>query len=104
MKQLALVVAGVVIALGLAAPAGAYPETDRRYLESLSSDGIVVYDTARAINDAYAICARLDAGWRKSRVIDDILLYNPGFYGNRDLGISMMVSAYWYYCPWHRTN
>lgn len=102
MKRIALIVAAITVALSLAVPAGAYPGGDARFLDSLDRRGIY-YPSANAIHDAHLVCQKLDAGWDYSSVIDEIMAYNPGFYGDRDLGIAFVVRAYMHYCPWHET-
>jgi hypothetical protein len=89
-----------LVALGFAGTAGA-SSTDNAFLAQLQADGITPPTAARAISDAHAVCAALDAGNSPQAVINAVA-ESTGL--NQKGAKVFAVDAASAYCPQYVTS
>ena len=74
-----VVLATLVAATGLAAPAYADPSPDASFLSALDKAGITYHSGPEAVAAAQQVCNWINQGQRRSDVIVSVSASNPGF-------------------------
>lgn len=92
-----VVLAGVVAAIGLAAPAHADPDGD--FLAALKKTGITYESGPDAIGIGHRACQLMDQGHSEADVINGMTQQNSGF--TADAATKFVQIAENVYCPQH---
>jgi hypothetical protein len=100
--KLLLAPVGVLILIGLAAPASAEPEgDDAAFLAALRNAGLTYSSPSQAIASAKAVCGLMGRGETGLQVVNDIKNENPGM--SLDAAAQFAAIASNTYCPEHLT-
>jgi hypothetical protein len=96
-----LALMGVCVALGLAAPAYADPDSgapdDAVFLASLRSAGVIVANPTQAIAIGHSVCGQMAKGKSGPQLVSDLQIDNPGL-STDHAGVFIALAAK-FYCP-----
>ncbi|BBX74118.1 DUF732 domain-containing protein [Mycobacterium shinjukuense] len=94
--RLLLVLAGIAVAIGLAAPAYA-DRSDDEFLVSLRAAGLTYPDATLAIAAGRSVCQAVAQGKPAADVVKDVQTANPGLLG--ESAATFTAIAAHIYCP-----
>jgi hypothetical protein len=93
-----LLLAGVAVAIGTAAPADAdVTAKDQAFLTTLHQAGLVYMNPDRAIAAGKSVCDLADGGMEGADIVKNLQDKNPGFHG--DGAAKFVALAAQAYCP-----
>lgn len=98
-----LLLAGVAVAIGAAAPAHAdITSKDQAFLNSLTQAGLVYMSPERAIAAAKSVCELADNGMDGAEIVKNLQDKNPGFQGDGAAKFTALAAQA--YCPQKLTS
>ena len=96
-----LALLGVLLMIGLAAPAHADPDPgapdDASFLASLRSAGVVYANPSQAIAIGHSVCGQMSKGKSGPQLVSDLQIDNPGL--STDHASVFIALAAKFYCP-----
>ncbi|HTY31999.1 DUF732 domain-containing protein [Mycobacterium sp.] len=96
--RLALLMAGVAVVIGTAAPAYADPDAkDQAFLTALTQAGLTYLNADRAITAGKQVCSLADGGMTGEEIVKDLQDRNPGFEGQGAAKFAAIAASA--YCP-----
>ncbi|BBX61473.1 hypothetical protein MSAS_06470 [Mycobacterium saskatchewanense] len=94
----ALLLAGIAVAIGAAAPAHAdLTSKDQAFLNTLNQAGLVYLSPDRAVTAGKSVCTLADNGMDGAEIVQNLQEKNPGFQGDGAAKFTALAAQA--YCP-----